>query len=158
MEGAALFIGIFGLMAVGAWMKSKSDMAEKDRMFEAQKLILDRLGTGPEVTRFLETEQGKELFERLKSPEGHRRQPRHTANQTAFSLIIGGLITLTVGLGFAVAVIRLGREFEGLYIPASICVFVGIGMLIAAVVTRYLSKKWDLDDSSSASRPGTQVS
>ena len=141
--GAALFLmAVFGWVAFLIWNKSQKKQAERQMLFEAQKQILDKLGSGPELTQVLASEEGKAFFDRLKEePRQSGKTNELTYLGWVMGMLMGGLVTLGVGLGMFYAAQRIDPEY---IVPGGILVGAGGGLLIASAVTYRLSKKWGL--------------
>ena len=143
---------IFGFIAFCVWVTAKKRQAEKQMLFDMQKLILDKIGSGPEAMQFLVSEQGKEYFERLKSSEKTRGAAAYSC---IYGTMIWGMVATGVGVGFFVAA-HLTKS--NLVIPGGISLGVGIALLIASGISYRMSKKWGLIQKEATGRSGSHTS
>jgi len=68
LAGPLIIIAILAFFALMIKWTGMGKYAEAQRMFETQKQIIDKLGSGPEMIQFIGSKEGREFFERLKAP------------------------------------------------------------------------------------------
>ncbi len=138
---------IVAAFAFWALMQYRKKIEEKRLLFEAQKQILDKLGSGQEAIQFLASKEGRELFERLNPPVNHitgagwkpgTRTPIAVVKETA----TWGLLLLGAGAGIIVSDRFYAQT--GFLAYGWISALAGIGLLIAALISYHLSKKWEI--------------
>ena len=71
MAVAAVPVVLLVCLAFGFWVKNRRRMEERRLTFEAQRLVLDKIGSSQEAIQFLASKEGREFFERLNPPENH---------------------------------------------------------------------------------------
>ena len=140
ISGAALLIGIFGLIALGTWLRFKREMAQKEMLFHAQKQMLAQLGSGLEVREFLASPEGREFFERLGTPPKpapHKSSPLDIAGLTMFT----GLVAMAVGVFFILAgtYFRPQNDSE---LPGLLCLLVGLALFTSPRINYLLFRRW----------------
>ena len=105
------------------------------RRNELQMRLMDRFGSTPELLAYLESDEGQRLRDAI---TGRRFQ--------AFRQVLGaiqlGLVLTALGGGLLFASIRHGDG--DLMTAAAICISVGMGLLLAAVVSKQLLVRWNL--------------
>lgn len=134
---AVLFIAVFGFLGFKRWLRFKREMTQKEMMFEAEKRVLDKLGSGAEVVEFLRSTEGREFFERLK--EGQQEKTKTDPVEVAGGLMIGGLVAGFVGVAFLVSAVMIDEAFV---IPGAICLLVGIALFSAPRLNYLLFRRW----------------
>jgi len=125
-----LILGQFVFVGFIIWVVARAREASLRRRSEERNRLLERFSSSEELTAFLSSEAGARLLK--------HKGPGNPTRQIA-GAVFGGVITLFVGMGF-LAVVFLGRDPSGgrLIIPGTICVMVGIGILIAAGISSWL--------------------
>ncbi|HVG09754.1 MAG TPA: hypothetical protein VNM67_18790 [Thermoanaerobaculia bacterium] len=126
-----LLLGQFAFIGFIIWVAARAREARLRQRSEERTRLLERFSSSEELTAFLSSEAGARL---LKTHKGSDHPTRKIVGA-----VFGGLITLFIGLGFLI-VVFLGRDPSGgrLIVPGTICVMVGIGILIAAGISSWL--------------------
>src|SRR5688572_23725078 len=99
-------IAFFAFIAFILWLGARDAAAKKRMAFEAQKQLLDKFGSAEELTRFLDSEAGKQFFERFTRSQDTSAvlakafKPRPLAGVVTLLLI--GFVGLSVSLAFFV--------------------------------------------------------
>lgn len=129
-----LLLGQFAFIGFIIWVAARARQASLRQRSEERTRLLERFSSSQELTEFLNSEAGARL---LKTHKG----PSHPSRKIA-GAVFAGLITLFIGLGFLI-VLFLGRDPSGgnLIVPGTICVMVGIGILIAAGISSWLFRR-----------------
>ena len=105
------------------------------RRNELQMRLMDRFGSAPELLAYLESEEGQRLRDAI---TGRRFQ----APRQVLGVIQVGLVLTALGGGLLFASIRHGDG--DLMTAGAICISVGVGLLVAAVVSKQLLVRWNL--------------
>jgi hypothetical protein len=162
LAGALIVIAILGFIALLIKWTGMGKYAELQRLFETQKQIIDKIGSGPEVIQFIESKEGKEFFERLKTPP--TLPPTQKPNEKRSPEYYLGIVTFTMWLGIIAAGGGVGGLVAAHFYPdpdffGPGCIFagIGIGMLIVAWITYLLFKKWGMIYVETAKKPGSQA-
>jgi hypothetical protein len=128
-------VAVFAMIVLLAWIGHKSKLNRLHELGEMRKRLLDKFGSGTELSEFLATPQGQNF---LKDQElsATQRSPR-------------GKIVFAIGGG--IVLVLLGAAFFGLMymenhlvFPATILMALGVGLLIAAAISYQLYKKWNM--------------
>jgi hypothetical protein len=142
ISGALIVIAVLGFIALIIKWVGMGKWAESQRMFETQKQILDKIGSGPEMLQFLSSDEGKAFFERLKmSPQ--KSQANSDANLGGVvTMIAFGFVGTGIGIGLLIASLSFGKSE---YIVTG-CTFtcVGILWLIGTWIGYRLGVKWGI--------------
>ncbi|MEA2563487.1 MAG: hypothetical protein QOH06_4991 [Acidobacteriota bacterium] len=126
-----LLLGQFVFIGFIIWVASRGREASLRRRSEERNRLLERFSSSEELTAFLNSEAGARLLTPHKGPDHPTRK--------IVAAVFGGIITLFIGMAFLV-VVFLGRDPSGgrLIVPGTICVMVGVGILIAAGISSWL--------------------
>jgi len=129
--------GFYLMVAVIVWGVSQTKRARHKLQAEVQTRMIDKFSTAPEFINFLQSDAGKQFastFEEV--PKAHARDR-----------ILGGItrsVVLTLlGLGFLAICLTEARE-EGFIIAGCILLALGLGYIIATVISYRLSRAWGL--------------
>lgn len=96
----AIALGVIpAFVGFNACLKFWRETSERQMFFEAQKHLLDKLGSAAEVTQFLASGEGKDFIDRLKPPPPEPPKPPSPAD-VLFLLIWVGMIVIGIGAGF----------------------------------------------------------
>jgi hypothetical protein len=134
-EDVIVPVAVFAMVVLLAWIGHKSKLHRLQEQSETRKRLLDKFGSGHELTEFLATPQGQSF---LKDQEmgAAQRSPK-------------GKIVYSIGAG--VVLVMLGGAFFGLMyldrdwvFPGIILTALGLGLLIAAGISYQLYKKWNM--------------
>ena len=129
---AAIILGELAFVAFVIWVVARFKTERRRQAAEERMRLLERLGGPQEVVDFLNSEAGDKLM-RLAQPA-----PNPTAALTG--TLLAGLICLFAGVAFLVITFGFRGDAE-LAIPGFLGAFVGIGLLIGAVISYFLSRR-----------------
>jgi hypothetical protein len=132
-------LGIFAIVALIIWLVNRAKVQNIRALSELQKHFLDKFGTGQELAQFLETPQGQKFLSEM-TIKGGNVSPKDRIMKS----IKSGIVLVALGAGFF-ALMRL--EYDLIY-PAVILSVLGLGMLISAAISYWLSKRWNIFDES----------
>jgi len=144
MNAVATVYALFAILAfVGfwGWLRYRRESTQSKLLFEAQKQLLDKLGSTAEVSHFLASADGKEFLDRLKPPPPPPSPRPPSPAEVMFMMIWGAVILIGVGAGFFVGAIWVNAK---LLLPAAIIAFAGIAVLVGLMITHALARRWGL--------------
>jgi hypothetical protein len=118
------------------WFGSMVRRARDRNRAEMQKELLTKFSSAQELSEFLQTDGGKLL---MPLPE-RARTPANRAGTGVFVLVVG------IGLLAAAKFSSQATLEDNLQIGALLAIAAGIGLLISALITQKLSRKWDGKD------------
>lgn len=127
--------GFFALVGVIIWMAFRSNQARMQARLDFHNQLLAKFSTGKEFSEFLDSEGGRRYLDELWAKHG---QPKNHLLQTMGR----GVMLSAIGAGFLV----LTLAEEGFFIPGVIILAVGVGYLISAVMSKRLTEKLHLDE------------
>jgi len=134
-EDVLVPIALFAMVVLLVWFGHKVKRARIQEQGEVRKRLLDKFSSGPELSEFLATPQGQKFLE---------DQEGGSAQRSPKGRIIGsigsGIVLVMLGIAFF-ALMYLERDFV---YPATILAALGVGLLIAAAISYYLYKKWNV--------------
>jgi len=125
--------------------RSKSEAAAYRA--QVQEKLIARFNSGPELVEFLQSPTGKQYLGEAAEAPKHRAYDRILAS-IRNAIILGFLGFAFVGIGIA------EHDYDWFY-PGFILTGLGIGFLVAAIVSRKLSKAWGILDPQSEPYDGT---
>lgn len=130
-----LVLGQFAFVGFIIWVVSRAREAKMRQRSEERSRLLERFSSSQELIDFISSEAGSRLLDSPKTPN------QHPSRMVAVTMM-GGIITLFIGLAFLV-VVFLGRDPSGgnLIIPGVICALAGVGLLIAAGISAWLFRR-----------------
>lgn len=139
----ALILGEMAFVAFVLWLASGFVRERTRQRAELQSRMIERFGSAQELVAFLATDAGRGMGRALL---GHRDgQTRQILVGVQLGIV---LIATSAGLGVAA---RLQRDAD-LFAWALACATAGAGMLVAAAVSRRLSRRWAAQDAGDTSR------
>jgi hypothetical protein len=138
-------ISAFGCTGFFIWMvgdtirKSKIARAQAD----LQTKLIDKFGSSQELLDYMKTEAGQQFIQAA---------PVETPQRNPYSRILrsitAGTILTFLGIGFLS--ISSYADGHGLSVFGTIALAIGLGFLVSAGISFYLSKSWGLFDRESA--------
>ncbi|MBL8231738.1 MAG: hypothetical protein JNL98_24795 [Bryobacterales bacterium] len=113
--------------------------ARRDRlMAELHGKLIDRLGSGPDVIQFFQTEAGQKFL----AGGEHEAPPTHVSR--VLNSLQTGLIALSTGIGMYV-VAPMSYEAAAFFrVAGGIAIAAGIGIVLSAGWSFVLLRKWGL--------------
>jgi hypothetical protein len=128
--GILVPIALFAMILVIVWLGTRRRQAEIRARAEFQKQLLDKFGSGRELSEFLETKESQRFLNELWS-QGAGRTNR------VLRALQNGIVLTMLGLGF----LALSHMRRGFVIPGVLVLSLGVGFLLSAVIAHQLSKK-----------------
>ena len=132
-----LILGQFVFLGFIIWVVAWARAARLRQRSEERNRLLERFSSSQELTDFLNSEAGARLLR-------VNRGPAYSTSKIV-PAVFAGFITLFIGFSFLL-VVYLGRDPSGgnLIVPGTICVMIGVGILIAAVISAWLFRRAEL--------------
>src|SRR5213592_4573690 len=104
-------LGSFAMVVLLAWLKHRTNEAKLRTQSEAQRQLVEKFGSGKELSEFMETEGGRRFFSNFLAADSNiQRQIEKT--------IRAGVILICGGLGCVALLVRNAQFF----IPALILI------------------------------------
>ena len=126
------------------WLVVHYRLRKSQQKLEERLRVLEGLGSGQDMVRFLESERGRGFLEQFGRRAGHPLKV--VVASTAF-----GIVLVFVGFAFlACAWLDVWQDGETFLIPGLLCSIGGLGVLVAAAVSKRLTRSWGLIPSGSA--------
>ena len=141
IAAAIALIAILGFVAFRGWLRFRRESAQSQLLFEAQKQLLNKLGSTADATEFLASAEGKEFLDRLKPPPPPPSPRPPTPAEVMFMMIWAAVVMIGVGAGLYVGAIWVNRI---LLVPAAVTGFAGIAVLVGLMITHALARRWGL--------------
>lgn len=117
---------------------TKSRERRVEAQMQMQSRLIDRFGSANELASFLHSPAGRQFV------TGVASVPKMFARERIVAAFTRAIILTAVGVAFTV--IAIIEDDSGWYIPASIVFSLGLGYLIAAIVTWRFSQKFVAED------------
>jgi len=134
-ENVIVPVALFAMVVLVVWFGHMSKRARIQQQAEIRKRLLDKFSSGRELTEFLATPQGQSFLQDHEAGEASGSPKARIVR-----LVVVGVIFAVLGGAFFVLT-YLGRGF--IY-PAAIITALGVGMIVAAVISYFLYKKWSM--------------
>ena len=117
---------------------TKSRERRLEAQVQMQTRLIDRFGSANELVQFLHSTAGRQFV------GGIAAVPKMFARERIVAAFTRAIILTAVGVAFTI--ISILEDDSGWYIPAAIVFSLGVGYLIAAIVTWKFSQKFTADD------------
>jgi hypothetical protein len=146
MDEGLVFIPIIGILSSSAmvilvvWLVTRSRQRRVEVQVEMQSKLIDRFGSAPELVQFLHSPAGRQFV------TGVQLAPSLLTRERILSGFTRSIVLTALGLAFLFLTFMYERDFA---IPAAILFSLGIGYLLATLVSYKLSGK--LNEASSLS-------
>jgi len=131
MEGVIALMVPFAFFATCIliyWLFGKVRQHRVEKQAEIQQQMLTKFESAGELAAFLETDSGRQFM----------RQFESNPHRSILALMSIGIILTFLGLGFH----GLAFSNSDFVIPGVITLVIGAGFIVAAVVSRRLSRQW----------------
>jgi len=126
---------------------SRSRERRVELQVQMQSKLIERFGTPAELVQFLHSPAGRQFV------SGVQAAPRMFARDRIVAAFTRAIVLLSVGVAF-VSIAILDSQSDW-YIPAAIVFSLGLGFLVAAIVTWRFSMSFKVDDDLPPSLTGT---
>ncbi len=139
MKEIVAVVTIPGMFCWFAWMIFSTIRRYKIAKMQAevQLRLLDRVGSGPELLAYAQTDAGRELLESLKveriSPHGR-----------IIGAVQAGIVFLFLGAALLILRYQISNADEGFAILGTLSSALGVGFVLSAVASYFLSKSLGL--------------
>jgi hypothetical protein len=110
---------------------------------DVQTKLLDKVGSGPDLLAYAQTEAGKELLESLKVE-------RHSPHSRIIGALQTSIVMISLGAAFLFLRGRIPGTQDGFLVFGTLSTMLGIGFGLSAVASYYLSKSFGLLNGSRA--------
>jgi len=135
-----IFLALFALAAWFFWLDARRRQALVQARSDLQNRLLEKFASPQDVAQFLQTEGGRRFL------QGLTTDARHAGRGILRAMQVGVVITV-----FGSAVVSLGvaypthdRGANPGVIIGSLILALGVGFLISAGLSYFLSKKWGM--------------
>jgi hypothetical protein len=155
LAGPLIIIAILAFFALMIKWTGMGKYAEAQRMFETQKQIIDKLGSGPEMIQFIGSKEGREFFERLKAPPS--AAPRAREPQSYQAVWTVGIGFFFVGIGVGLLVAHHFYPNPVLFTFGCVATCAGIGMAAGGGIAYGFFRKQESSQQAAAERPGVRA-
>jgi len=138
-----LILGQLAFVGLILWIVVYSRIQKGKRESEERLRVLERFSSAEELHGFLKTDSGRELLHVFAPAPASRTNP-HFVILGAVAL---GVLTLFGGLAFFALMLFFGRQSEFSDVSPMVAVLLltcGVGVLVAAGVSLYLARSWNL--------------
>lgn len=149
IELIPLFGIVFGSLApiFIIWVVGRTRQRRYEIQAQVQTKLIERFGSAPELIEFLQSPTGREFV------SGVQSAPALLTRERVISGVSRSIMMVFVGLCFVGMYWAFDDDVRGLLVPAAIFIFLGLGFLIASVVSYQLSKRFGLADPVILARP-----
>ncbi len=117
---------------------TKSRERRVEAQMQMQSRLIDRFGSSNELAAFLHSPAGRQFV------TGVAAVPKMFARERIVAAFTRAIILTAVGVSFTI--IAIIEDDTSWYVPASIVFSLGVGYLIAAIVTWRFSQKFIAED------------
>lgn len=131
LESVLLPLGMFAMVVLLILFRHQTARSATEARAETRKQLLDKFSSGEELSRFIATEDGRQLLQQLTEDRVDPRSGVLPATKL-------GVIFSTLGLG-SLALTRLDDRF---LFPGVLVLALGVGFLLAAWVSNRMITKW----------------
>lgn len=140
----------FGSIVMVVWLISRAKQRQSRYRADVQTKLIEKFNSAPELAEFLSSPAGKQFV------GGFHEPVRASVHDRIFAGVKWSMILTFVGVALLIA--RYAGEDEGLVIPAGILIALGVGWMLATVISYRLSKSWGLIKSPSDSENPSMTS
>jgi hypothetical protein len=143
-------LGFFIMLSIVFWMQKTYSRDRLGKVAEVQKHLMDKFQSGRELAEFMETEAGRGFVAQI---QGSAASPFGGS----LASLRWGLVSAFLGVGCLVLQQTASHGADTSMQQAGVVFLsVGIALICAGALSRYLSRKWSAEDAaSSASLGGT---
>ncbi len=131
----AIILAQMALLGLVIWLVAIRLQERARWRFELQARLLERFSSPVELQQFLESDGARRLLESL--------SPRRAPTQRVLLAVQAGIVLLVAGVGLVVLALIVSRDPRDV-VPGAVLGALGLGLLIAAAVSRRLSRIWAL--------------
>lgn len=140
IAGSVSFLAILGFVAFLIWNREQSNQARRRQRQSERERLFEQIGTGENLTSFLQSDEGKRLLEEIHEPVNRKGMVGGMKSGVVI-LTTTGVISLSLAAGFFFLANRLEPD---LIFPGAIVGSVGLGCIAAALIHYLLGKAWGL--------------
>jgi hypothetical protein len=139
MDAIVAMVTIPGMFSWFAWMIFSTIRRYKIAKMQAEVQIrlLDRIGSGPELLAYAQTEAGKELLESLKVE-------RVSPHARIIGAVQAGIVFIFLGAALLILRYQIATAYEGFSVLGTLSSALGAGFILSAAASYFLSKSLGL--------------
>ncbi len=134
-------LGFFSFLLGAAFLAHRQSAQRAKARQETQNRVLDQLLAREDLTSYLATPAGRRLLESVMEPGDSRRL---AATSRVIRAVQGGVVMVTIGLGFFILSPIVGLEGRALWFFKVVPTIFGTGFLLSAGATYLLSRRFGL--------------
>jgi len=135
-----IFMALFALAAWFFWLDAKRRQALVQARSDLQNRLLEKFASPQDVAQFLQTEGGNRFLQGLTTDARHAGRGILRATQVGVVITVFGLAVVSLGVAYP----PQNRSANPGVIIGSLILALGVGFLISAGVSYFLSKKWGM--------------
>jgi len=138
MDEGMVFIPIIGticstvMVVMVVWLVTRSRQRKAEVQVEMQSKLIDRFGSAPELIQFLQSTAGQQFV------SGVQSAPALLTRERILTGFTRAIVLTMLGLAFLFLTFWYERDFA---VPAAILFSLGIGYLVATLLSYKLSSK-----------------
>jgi hypothetical protein len=129
-------VSTFTMIVMVVWLASRAKQRQARYRAEVQTKLIEKFNSAPELAEFLASPAGRHFVSDVQSPV------RASAHDRILSGVKWSMILTFVGVALLIA--RYFGEDNDLIVPAGILIALGVGWLLATIISYRLSKSWGL--------------
>jgi len=135
-----IFMALFALAAWFFWLDAKRRQALVQARSDLQNRLLEKFASPQDVAQFLQTEGGNRFLQGLTTDARHAGRGILRATQVGVVITVFGLAVVSLGVAYP----PQNRSANPGVIIGSLILALGVGFLISAGLSYFLSKKWGM--------------
>lgn len=143
-EFVLVFVTISTFSCIGFFIWMVGDIIRKTRVTRAQSdmqtKLIDKFGSSQELLDYMKTDAGQRFIEAAPVEAPPKRNPYTRILRS----ITAGTILTSLGIGFVSLASRAGDDAPVVF--GTIALAIGLGFLVSAGISYFLSKSWGLFD------------
>ena len=128
VEGILVPLGFFAAIVAIIWLRGRVNQVRLAKQAETQQQLLAKFQSVGELAEFMETEGGQQFM----------RQFESNPHRMILGSLSAGIVFSFLGLGF----LGFMTRNDNFLFPGVITLALGIGLIVAAIISRRLSRKW----------------
>lgn len=138
MDSGMVFIPIISVLCstvmvvMVVWLVTRSRQRRAEVQIEMQSKLIDRFGSAPELIQFLQSPAGQQFV------TGVQSAPALLTRERVLTGFTRAIVLTTLGAAFLFLTFWYERDFA---VPAALLLSLGLGYLLATVVSYKLSSK-----------------
>jgi hypothetical protein len=131
-------VGSFSMVVAIIWLVSRGRLRRAQYRVDVQTKLIDKFGSAPEFVTFLQSPAGQKFVGDLDSA------PKKSVHERILGATTGAAVLVCLGMAFILVHVFHVEEDPGIMVPGFILVGIGVGLIVAAVISTRLSRSWGL--------------